>query len=109
MLRLNQEPASSEQHAGDSSKEEGLSPLDGVIVVFIGQVFQVLEHAPRLSVLEVEHSPPGAVVDWLEVSVPSLGRIVLVQFLVAVSESEDLVLVRRVLALAHHCIVENHF
>ena len=70
--------------ADDGACDELLDIPDGVMVRLGHHVFHVLKVAPGLGVSIVGHSLERAVTDGLEVSVSSVGGVVLMQLLVAV-------------------------
>jgi hypothetical protein len=65
-------------------------------MVFSLEVFHVLQEGKGLRVFEVENTSERAVVDWLEVTVSAVGRVVLVKFLEVVACSPSLVRIDRV-------------
>ena len=78
------------------------------MVVLVYYVLHIFHDSPRLSMLEVGHTSEGTVTNWLEISVPPKGRIVLVKLLEVVLGSPDLIFVVAISWLVLHNILVDH-
>ena len=75
------------------SFNEHLGPFDWMIMLFFFQILKVLEHRERLWNFEVQYTSEWTIVNWLEISISAFRWHVLMQLLIAVSCSENLIFI----------------
>ena len=78
-------------------------------MMFILQVLQVFEVGEGLSMLEIENTTERTIVDGLEISISAEGRVMLVNLLVVLPHSENLVGVGWITNGLLHCVGVDHF
>jgi hypothetical protein len=106
--RSDEEPALTKNDANSGSIEERFGPTCWEMMMLSGEILNVFHLAERFSVAVVGHASESSVWYGLEVSVSTEGRIMLMNFFVAVSLTPDFV---RICWLWHdvlHSVLIDH-
>ena len=86
-----EEPALSKYDSGDGAEEESFGPSRWEMVLLYDEILGILELTEWFSMAIVGHTSESSIGDGLKVSVAAEGRIMLVDFFVAVTLAPNLI------------------